>query len=72
VFVGRPVLWALACGGAAGVRDLLAGLTGDLAHVMALAGVRSVAEAAGLATGPAGPGARPAGTAAGPVTGPRP
>jgi 4-hydroxymandelate oxidase len=44
VFLGRPVLWALACGGADGVRDLLAGLTDDLAHAMALAGARSVAE----------------------------
>ena len=44
VFLGRPVLWALACGGATGVRDLLTGMTGDLAHVMALAGARSVAE----------------------------
>ena len=26
VFLGRPVLWALACGGADGVRALLAGL----------------------------------------------
>ena len=44
VFLGRPVLWALACNGAAGVRDLLTGITDDLAHVMALAGARSVAE----------------------------
>jgi 4-hydroxymandelate oxidase len=51
VFVGRPVLWALACGGADGVRDLLTGLTSDLAHVMALAGARSVAEIPGM-TGP--------------------
>jgi isopentenyl diphosphate isomerase/L-lactate dehydrogenase-like FMN-dependent dehydrogenase len=43
VFLGRPVLWAPACGGATGVRDLLTGMTGDLAHVMALAGARSVA-----------------------------
>jgi 4-hydroxymandelate oxidase len=53
VFLGRPVLWALACGGADGVRSLLAGLTDDLAHAMALAGVPSVADAAGIA--PAGP-----------------
>jgi 4-hydroxymandelate oxidase len=53
VFLGRPVLWALACGGADGVRSLLAGLTDDLAHAMALAGVPSVAGAAGIA--PAGP-----------------
>lgn len=44
VFIGRPVLWALACGGADAVRDLLAGLTADLAHVMTLAGAASVAE----------------------------
>ncbi len=43
-FVGRPVLWALACAGADGVRDLLAGLTADLAHAMALAGAASAAE----------------------------
>jgi 4-hydroxymandelate oxidase len=48
VFVGRPVLWALACGGAEGVRSFLAGLTGDLAHAMALAGAASVAEVAGV------------------------
>jgi 4-hydroxymandelate oxidase len=49
VFLGRPVLWALACGGAEGVRSLLAGLTDDLAHAMALAGSASVADAAGIA-----------------------
>jgi 4-hydroxymandelate oxidase len=48
VFVGRPALWALTCGGADGVRDLLTGLTGDLAHAMALAGARSVAEIPGV------------------------
>ncbi len=50
VFVGRPVLWALACGGADGVQAWLAGLTGGLAHVMALAGAASVAELPGLGT----------------------
>jgi len=55
VFLGRPALWALACGGAEGVRSLLAGLTDDLAHAMALAGARCVADAAGIAAaGPAG------------------
>ncbi|HEY1918318.1 MAG TPA: alpha-hydroxy acid oxidase [Streptosporangiaceae bacterium] len=49
VFVGRPVLWALATGGEAGVHDLLAGLTGDLAHAMALAGAARLADLAGLA-----------------------
>ena len=54
VFLGRPALWALACGGADGVRTLLEGLTDDLAHAMALAGATSVAGSAGLAwPGPA-------------------
>jgi 4-hydroxymandelate oxidase len=53
VFLGRPVLWALACGGATGVYALLAGLTADLAHVMSLAGTPSVADVAGLARQPA-------------------
>jgi 4-hydroxymandelate oxidase len=48
VFLGRPVLWALACDGADGVRDLLTGLTGDLAHAMALAGAATVADLAGV------------------------
>ena len=54
VFLGRPVLWALACGGAAGVRDLLTGMTSDLAHAMALAGARSLAEIPGVTASPAG------------------
>jgi 4-hydroxymandelate oxidase len=49
VFIGRPVLWALATGGAAGVSDLLTGLTADLAHAMALAGADRVAKLDGLA-----------------------
>ena len=49
VFLGRPVLWALACGGADGVQALLDGFTDDLAHVMALAGAASVDGLAGLA-----------------------
>jgi len=49
VFLGRPVLWALACGGADGVQALLAGLTDGLAHVMALAGTPSLGEVAGIA-----------------------
>jgi 4-hydroxymandelate oxidase len=50
VFIGRPVLWALAAGGPAGeggsdgVGDLLGGLAADLRHVMTLAGARSVSE----------------------------
>jgi 4-hydroxymandelate oxidase len=56
VFVGRPVLWALACGGADGVQAWLADLTAGLAHLMALAGATSVAALPGLGT-VAGPGA---------------
>ncbi len=52
VFLGRPVLWALACGGADGVRDLLTGLTGDLAYAMALAGAPALADVAGVTQGP--------------------
>ena len=55
VFVGRPVLWALACGGADGVQAWLAGLTAGLAHVMALAGAASVAALPGVGM-VAGPG----------------
>ena len=54
VFLGRPPLWALACGGADGVRSLLTGLTDDLAHVMALAGAVSAEQAAGIARPPRG------------------
>ncbi len=52
VFLGRPVLWALACGGADGVRDLLTGLTSDLAHAMALAGAAALAGTAGVTRTP--------------------
>ena len=52
VFLGRPALWALACGGADGVRDLLTGLTSDLAHAMALAGAATVAELTGVTRPP--------------------
>jgi 4-hydroxymandelate oxidase len=44
VLVGRPALWALAVGGAAGVEDCLRALTDDLAHCMALAGACSLDE----------------------------
>ena len=43
VFVGRPVIWALAAGGEDGVRDLLAGLTAQLARTMVLCGLDDVA-----------------------------
>jgi 4-hydroxymandelate oxidase len=49
VFLGRPVLWALACGGADGVQALLHGFTNDLAHAMALAGAARLADLADLA-----------------------
>jgi 4-hydroxymandelate oxidase len=54
VFLGRPVLWALACGGADGVASLLDGLTDDLRHAMTLAGATSPPGAAGLARFEAG------------------
>jgi 4-hydroxymandelate oxidase len=44
VLLGRPVLWALASGGTAGVSELLDTLTDDLAHVMALAGAARLAD----------------------------
>jgi len=44
VLLGRPVLWALAAGGAAGVQECLEAVAGELAHVMGLAGARAVAE----------------------------
>jgi 4-hydroxymandelate oxidase len=49
VFVGRPVLWALACGGADGVCELLTGLTAEFAHAMALAGVAAAADVPAVA-----------------------
>jgi 4-hydroxymandelate oxidase len=44
VLVGRPVLWALATGGAAGVERLLTGLTAELSLAMALCGAPTVAD----------------------------
>jgi len=44
VLVGRPVMWALATGGAAGVGELLEALRADLIHTMGLAGVTGVGE----------------------------
>jgi 4-hydroxymandelate oxidase len=51
VLVGRPVLWALTCGGADGVADLLTGLTDGLGRAMAIAGAPSLAQIAGIAAG---------------------
>jgi 4-hydroxymandelate oxidase len=42
VFVGRPVVWGLATGGADGVARVLAGLSEELAHTMALCGLPAV------------------------------
>ena len=42
VFVGRPVVWGLATGGADGVSRVLAGLSAHLAHTMALCGLSDV------------------------------
>ena len=44
VFVGRPVMWALAADGAAGVERVLRGLTADLAQVMLQLGAATPAE----------------------------
>ena len=44
VLLGRPVLWALAAGGARGVEQCLRAVRDDLAHVMGLAGARSLGE----------------------------
>ncbi len=43
-FVGRPAVWALATGGAAGVRDLLVALRADVEETLALCGCASVAD----------------------------
>jgi 4-hydroxymandelate oxidase len=55
VFLGRPVLWALSCGGADGVSELLAGMTDRLAHAMALAGASAIGDVPGLSWQPATP-----------------
>lgn len=47
VLLGRPVLWALAADGAAGVEACLDALTADLAHAMGLAGARCLTELTG-------------------------
>jgi 4-hydroxymandelate oxidase len=43
VLVGRPIVWGLACGGDAGVRDVIEILKAELATAMALTGCRDVA-----------------------------
>jgi 4-hydroxymandelate oxidase len=42
VFVGRPAIWGLACGGADGVTRVLDGLGAQLAHTMTLCGLPDV------------------------------
>jgi isopentenyl diphosphate isomerase/L-lactate dehydrogenase-like FMN-dependent dehydrogenase len=44
VLVGRPVLWGLTVGGAAGVERVLSGLAGELRLAMALCGATGVGE----------------------------
>jgi 4-hydroxymandelate oxidase len=44
VLVGRPVVWALAAGGAAGVHEALDGLKAELDAALALAGARTPAD----------------------------
>lgn len=44
VLLGRPVLWALAAGGADGVADCLQALTDDLSRCMALAGAAGLSD----------------------------
>ncbi|MGW0231706.1 alpha-hydroxy acid oxidase [Actinopolymorpha singaporensis] len=43
-FVGRPAVWALATGGAAGVGDLLVTMRADLEETLALCGCASLAD----------------------------
>jgi 4-hydroxymandelate oxidase len=50
VAIGRPVLWGLGAGGEAGVARVLSILGNEFDLAMALAGVRSVAEARELGT----------------------
>jgi isopentenyl diphosphate isomerase/L-lactate dehydrogenase-like FMN-dependent dehydrogenase len=74
VFVGRPVLWALAYGGAEGVRSLLSNLAAGFAHAMALAGAATVADLEGVAAPafPAGAAVPPDGAASQRWSEPRP
>ncbi|MEP7026284.1 MAG: alpha-hydroxy-acid oxidizing protein [Actinomycetota bacterium] len=55
LFVGRPVIWALACGGEAGVHDLLAALSEDLRRQLMLAGAASISSVPAAVTGPGWP-----------------
>jgi 4-hydroxymandelate oxidase len=44
VFVGRPVLWALAAAGAEGAEQVIKGLTAELTHVMVQLGAATIDE----------------------------
>jgi 4-hydroxymandelate oxidase len=44
VLIGRPILWALATGGADGVRDCLDLYRADLAWTMAQAGLPTISD----------------------------
>jgi 4-hydroxymandelate oxidase len=44
VLIGRPVLWALSTGGAAGVQSCLDFYRADLQRAMSLAGIRDVSD----------------------------
>lgn len=44
VLLGRPILWALACGGDEGVRELLDAMRVDLERTMIMCGVTDVAD----------------------------
>ena len=54
VLLGKPVLWALAVGGAEGVTACLEALAADLASAMGLAGARTLAEVDRSLLGPFG------------------
>jgi 4-hydroxymandelate oxidase len=57
VLVGRPVLWGLAAGGAAGAERVLSGLAGELGLAMALCGAVDPGELSPDLIAGAGPGA---------------
>jgi len=44
VFVGRPVLWALAAAGPEGAEQVIKGLTAELTHVMVQLGTATIDE----------------------------
>jgi 4-hydroxymandelate oxidase len=54
VFLGRPTIWGLATGGADGVTGVLAGLSVQLAHTMALCGLSDVRSVPRDTVAPAG------------------